>query len=60
MIVEGVLILFISNPKWSQMCALSQLLGREVFLKPITQLKSKPKVTISSEVVKTLPLIHPN
>lgn len=60
MIVDGVLILYTSNPKWSQMLVLSRLLKREIFLRPISQLERKPKVAISPEVAKILPLVHPN
>jgi hypothetical protein len=60
MIVDGVLILYTSNPKWSQMLVLSRLLGREVYLKPLTQLERKPKVAIAPEVAEILLLVHPN
>ena len=60
MIVDGVLILYTSNPKWAQMLVLSRLLGREVFLRPLSQLERKRKVAISPEVAKILPLVHPN
>lgn len=60
MIVDGVLILYTNNPKWQQMQVLSQLLNRDVFLKPITQLEQKKKVAISPAVAKILPLVHPN
>jgi hypothetical protein len=60
MIVDGVLILYTNNPKWSQMLVLSRLLGREVYLKPITQLEQKKKITISPAVVKIMGLVHPN
>jgi hypothetical protein len=60
MIVDGVLILYTNNPKWAQMLVLSQLLGREVYLKPITQLAQKKKIAISPAVVKMLALVNPN
>jgi hypothetical protein len=60
MIVDGVLILYTSNPHWEQMLVLSQLLGCEVFLKPLTQLEKKKKVAISPDVVKILGLVQPN
>jgi hypothetical protein len=60
MIVDGVLILYTNNPKWSQMLVLSRLLGCEVYLKPITQLEQKKKIAISPAVVKIMGLVHPN
>lgn len=60
MIVDGVLILYTSNPSWTQIQVLSQLLGREVFLKPLHQLEQRPKVMIPLSVAKILPLVHPN
>jgi hypothetical protein len=60
MIIDGVLILYTSNPHWEQMVHLSQLLGREVFLKPLVQLEKKKKVVISPDVVKILGLVQPN
>jgi hypothetical protein len=59
-IADGVLILFTSNPKWSQMLVLSRLLGCDVVLRPLSQLERRPKVAISPEVAKILPLVHPN
>lgn len=60
MIVDGVLILYTSNPSWKHMQVLSQLLGREVYLKPLTQLEQKKKAAVSPDVVKILPLVQPN
>lgn len=60
MIVDGVLILYTSNPKWTQMCVLSRLLGRDVVLRPLSELDRKKKVAISPAVAKILPLVHPN
>lgn len=60
MIVDGVLILYTSNPNCAQMRAWAERLGIEVFFKPLAQLKLKRKVAISLELAKTLPQVQPN
>lgn len=60
MIIDGVLILYTNRPKWSQMLVLSRLLGREVYLRPLSQLEQKKKASISPDLMNILPLVQSN
>jgi hypothetical protein len=63
MIVDGILILYTSTPTSQQMLALVQQMkaaGREVFLKPISQLELKKKPVVTPALQASLSALHPN
>ena len=63
MLVDGVLILYTSSPTSRQMLTLVAQMkaeGREVFLKPLSQLESKKKPLITPALHASLSALHPN
>jgi hypothetical protein len=62
MIIDGILILYTSDPTCPQMRTCVQALeaaGREVFLKPLTHLQKKQRPAVTP-ALKTLGAIQPN
>lgn len=63
MLVDGVLILYTSEPNCAQMrawAAQARKAGVEVFLKPLAQLEVKKKPAISPAIQGSLSTLHPN
>ncbi|GAB3334216.1 hypothetical protein GCM10027511_42970 [Hymenobacter humi] len=63
MLVDGVLILYTSDPTSGPMRTLvaqMQAQGREVFLKPLTQLEVKKKAHVTPALQGSLARLSPN
>ena len=63
MIVENILILYTSNPDCPQLRTTVQLIeasGRQVYLRPLSQLRQQKKAVITPAIHSSLSTLHPN